>query len=309
MTALLDVEARRYLSRRLVRVMLGLAVLGILIGGTIMCFKSHRLDPAEARAALQQAEADRQEAVLACAGGQFGIPPSEVPPGQSLEEYCRQIVGPAQVYDRSFHLTDLRGALMGMNGIVITLFLVLGASFVGAEWHAGTMTTLLTWEPRRIRVIAAKLLVATGMAFLGAIALQALLGGVLTPVAVLRGTTAGVDATWLRGVIGLALRSAAVAAMAATLGGALASIGRNTAAALGVLFGYLAIVEPLIRGLRPGWGPWLVSNNLGAFLEGARSFNPQFVSRSPLVAGLVVAFYALGLAVVATANFRARDVT
>ena len=41
------------------------------------------------------------------------------------------------------------------------IFLVVGALFAGAsvagaEWRAGSMTTLLTWEPRRVRVIVGR---------------------------------------------------------------------------------------------------------------------------------------------------------
>jgi ABC-2 type transport system permease protein len=309
MSRLLGVEVRRYLARRLVRVIAALAVLGILIAGTVMFFKSHALDPAKVQAAQQQAEAQRREKVRACSAGEFGIPPSEIPPGESLAQFCSEIIGPAQVNDRSFHLVDLRGAFTGTNGILITLSLLLGASFVGAEWHAGTMTTLLTWEPRRLRVFAAKIAVGAAMAFIGTVAFQALLGGVLTPTALFRGTTAGTDAAWFRGVTGLVLRAASVAAIAATIGGALASIGRNSAAALGIVFGYLAIAEPLLRGWRPGWGLWLVTNNLATFIEGTRSINPEFTSRSPLVAGILIGAYALALASVAGAAFWRRDVT
>jgi hypothetical protein len=45
------------------------------------------------------------------------------------------------------------------------------------------------------------------------------------------------------------------------MGASIATIGRNTAAALGIAFGYLAIVEPAIRGLRPSWSPWLLGDN------------------------------------------------
>jgi hypothetical protein len=45
------------------------------------------------------------------------------------------------------------------------------------------------------------------------------------------------------------------------MGASIATIGRNTAAALGIAFGYLAIVENAIRGLRPSWMPWLLGDN------------------------------------------------
>jgi ABC-2 type transport system permease protein len=308
MKRLFDVEVRRYLSRRLVRVVGGLAVLGIVIGCTVMFVRSHRLDPAGMRRLEQRAEAEREASVRECVAGEFGIPASAVPPGQSMEQVCGAIVGEPFVQDPAYHLVDLRGALAGVGPILITLSLLLGASFIGAEWHSGTMATLLTWEPRRLRVFGSKVAVAAAMAVMGALVLQVILSGGLIAVAAFRGTTAGTDATWVRGVVGLALRAAAVAGVGATVGAALASLGRNTAAALGIGFGYLAVLEPLIRGLRPRWGPWLVSNNLASFLDGSRSINPGFVSRSPGVAGVLVAIYAAALAAIALAVFSRRDV-
>jgi ABC-2 type transport system permease protein len=310
MNRLLDVEARRYLSRRLVRFLVGLAVLGMLIAGTVLFFKSHRVGPEEARALQQQAEAQRAHDIQRCAAGEFGIPPSEVPPGETLEQFCRdQVVGPVQVVDPRFHLTALRDVFLGTNGILVAVFLLLGASFVGAEWHAGTMTTLLTWEPRRVRVIVAKVAVAAALAFIGYVVLQALLGLALTPAAVVRGSTAGADAAWLREVAGFVLRGGVAAAIAATLGASLAAIGRNTAAALGVLFGYIAILEPLLRGLRPKWTPWLLFSNLSTFLLGNNGSNAEFSPRSTIAAGILVGTYALGVAAIAAAMFKTRDVT
>ena len=304
----MDVEARRYLSRRLVRFLVGLAVLGILIAGTVMFFKSHRAGSAEVRALQRQAESDRREAIRACVSGEFGE--FDVPAGMTLEEFCeQQVVGPVLVEDPAFHLTNLRDVYLGTNGILVTLFLLLGASFVGAEWHAGTMTTLLTWEPRRVRVIVAKLAVSAALAFAGYVALQILLGLALTPAAVVRGSTEGVDRAWFGDVAAFLLRGGAVAAIAATLGGSLAFIGRNTAAALGVLFGYVAILEPLLRGLRPGWEGWFLFGNLGTFLVGNSGDSGQFSPRSGFAAGVVIGLYAAGIAAIAVASFRTRDVT
>src|SRR5207248_1554606 len=77
------------------------------------------------------------------------------------------------------------------------LFAVLGATLIGAEWHAGTITTELTWEPRRARLHLAKVLAAAAFALVGFVALQVLVGLAVTPAAVLRGVTRGMDASWL----------------------------------------------------------------------------------------------------------------
>jgi ABC-type transport system involved in multi-copper enzyme maturation permease subunit len=301
---LIRVEVSRYASRRLVRIMVGLAVLGVVIAGIVVFARSHRLDPADLRRQTREAQALHDQLVQECIQS---FQPQDLPPGVSAEEFCSG-AGEVGTGDPRFHLTSLRDVFLGTNGLLIAMFLVLGASFLGAEWHAGTMTTLLTWEPRRPRVILTKIGVAAAMAFLGTVVLQTLLGGLLTPAAMFRGTTEGANAAWLGDVAGLVLRAGAVAAIAATIGAALASIGRNTAAALGVTFGYIAIVENLMRGLRPGWSSWLVGENLAAFLVADPS-DVLTVGHSVAAAGLILGMYTVAMASVAALVFIRRDVT
>jgi ABC-2 type transport system permease protein len=307
MTALLSVEVRRFLARRVVRFMVGLVVLGILVGGSILFVRSHRLDPARRRELIARAEANRREEIQACASGRFGIPNDQIPPGETLQQFCGEIIGPPQVQDPGFNITHLHDVYLGTSPMLIALFVVLAASFIGAEWHAGTTTTLLTWEPRRVRVFAAKLLAAAALSFVGVVALQAFLGAALAPSAIFRGTTDGANAAWFRSVAGLVLRAAAVGAVGAAMASALASIGRNTAAALGVAFGYIAVIEPILHAVRPKWQPWFLYDNAATFVLGNRSLST--INRSTVGAGLVLAAYAAALLLVAGVMFARRDVT
>jgi ABC-2 type transport system permease protein len=305
----MGVEIRRLLARRLVRGTGGLVLLAILTSGIVVFARSHRPDLSAQQAAEQRALVGRQEEVEACSRGEFGIPENDVPPGLTLAEFCDQVVvGPPSVGDPTFRLTALHDIFLGTGAMLIVLLAVLAASFVGAEWHAGTITTLLTWEPRRVRVFLAKLVTAAAFAFVAFLVVQAVIAAALLPAALVRGTTSGADAEWLRSIVGLELRAAAVAAMAATMSLALASLGRNTAAALGVGFGYFTVLEPLLRGLRPGWQPWFLFDNVATFLlaEPPELAGP---GRSPTAAALVLAAYAGAVALVAVAAFRRRDVT
>jgi ABC-2 type transport system permease protein len=306
--SLLSVEVRRYLSRRLVWVMVGLTVAGMALAGTITFIKSHPLDPSAERALILRVEAEHRAALEACRNGSFGFGPNDVPPGESLDAFCERVIGHPQFVDPGFHLTNLQDIYIGTNALLIAMFVVLAASYIGAEWHAGTMTTLLTWEPRRVRVFIAKALVAAGMGFIGLLVLQAVLALVLLPAAAFRGTTLGVDATWVRSVAGLLVRGGAVAALAAAMACSLAFLGRNTAAALGIAFGYIAVVEPILRAVRPKWEPWFVFDNAAVLLLGNR-FESALVPRSPLGAGLVLGTYAAAGLLVAGALFVRRDVT
>jgi ABC-type transport system involved in multi-copper enzyme maturation permease subunit len=246
--ALLSTEFRRFWSRRLVRIVAALVILGILVAGVI--------------------------------------------------------VFATQSYD----LVTLPDVFLGTSFVFVILGWLFGASFVGAEWHAGTVTTLLTWEPRRTRVIVAKVVAAVVSVFLVSLVLQAVLGGVLAVDAATQGSAAGTDGAWAADVAGVGLRVALVSCIFAGVGFGIASIGRNTAAALGVGFGYIVIVENLVRGLRPAWTPWLLTENAGLFLIGDPADFPN-LHRSVLEAGLYLAAVATLLLVAAAAQFRARDVT
>jgi ABC-2 type transport system permease protein len=308
MSGLLRVEIRRILSRRVVVAAGGLVVLGLLIAGTVLFFRSHRLDPAELAIRQQQAQASVQEAVEGCASGRFGISDEEVPPDMTLREYCEQLVGQPPIEDPAFRLVNYGDVAEGLSGLFIALVTILAASFIGAEWHAGTVTTQLTWEPRRNRVLAAKL-IATGLfAFAFFILAEALLFGVLAPAAVFRGTTHGLSAAWLRGTAGLVLRGAGAAALVAGIAFAVASIARNTAAAVASVFVYIAVLEPLIRAARPQWRPWYLYDNVATFISGHTvEFSP--LGRSMTGAGVLISIYTMGFVLLAMIAFWRRDVT
>ena len=301
MIALLGVEWRRVLARRLVRVSAALAVLAVLAAGAITFLVSRDTDAAS----LAQAQAARQVEVQRCITGQLEGVPADVP-ADHRAEFCEQgFIPPVQ--DRRFHYEHLPEILVGTSGFAIILGWLLGASLVGAEWHAGTMATLLTWEPRRVRVLAAKLVAAGTLVFALTVVLQLLLGAALLPAGLLRGTTDGIDSDWLRSLSGVGLRVAAVSVVGATLGLSIATLGRNTAAALGIAFGYLAVVENAIRGLRPNWSPWLLGDNIIVVITN-QTQNTPLAGRSALEAATLVACYTLALLAAALFAFRRRDI-
>jgi ABC-type transport system involved in multi-copper enzyme maturation permease subunit len=302
MTTLLAVECRRVLARRLVRVTTALAVLAILAGATIAFLVSRDTN----QAALVHAQVARQAEVQRCITGQLQGVPSDIPP-QERPQFCEQHFIPP-VPDHRFHYETLPNILVAMSAFAISLGWLLGASLVGAEWHAGTIATLLTWEPRRVGVLAAKLVAAGALAFTLAVLLQLLLGAALLPAGLLRGTTEGIDSGWLRSLGGVGLRVAAVSVLGTAMGLSLATIGRNTAAALGVAFGYLAIVESAIRGLRPRWQPWLLGDNIMVVITNQPQHFP-LVDRSTMGAATLLACYTLALLALAVATFRRRDIT
>ena len=197
-------------------------------------------------------------------------------------------------------------------GQTTPLFLLMGllggASFVGAEYKAGTTTTLLTWEPRRVRVMTAKLLAAAIVAALSYVALQVVLGASLLPVVRIRGADTGLDSEFYRLVGGLLLRGGLLTGVCAVLGASIAALGRNTTAAVAVVLGYIAVAEPILRGLRPGWAPWFLIENIVIVVSGGAQSVPH-TSRSAASALILVVLYVGAVAAVAVGVFRRRDVT
>lgn len=296
---LLLTEVKRFAWRRSFRVFALLMIAGVVTTAVIVSFTSRDETPARGF--------DR--AITDCVASFDGTESFEkqIEGFDSVEEFCRSVVSPGDI-DKRFHITTLVDIFEGTSIPLIILGLAFGASFIGAEWGSGTMTTLLTWEPRRVRVMIAK---AAG-AFIGvggfAILMQLILGLALWPVAILRGTTEGADAGWLLDAAEVVGRGALIAALFSSFGFALASLARNTTTALVIGFVYFAVAESILRGLKPDWQPWLVGDNAAAFLTGRP--DEVFLSSRGVTASLItVIVYCFGAVGIATAFFKARDVT
>lgn len=209
-------------------------------------------------------------------------------------------------------LTDLwhpdQDSVFGMGVVVLALGAVIGGALVvGGEWKAGTVTTLLTWEPRRVRALTARMAACGLLAAAIGAGLGALVVVVLLPGVVVKGTADGADAMWAVAALGALGRGLLLAALSAVLGAAIASLGRGTTAALVAVMAYVIVIEPVLRGWLPAWGGWLVGENAATFFTG-RSIEGAPFTREPIEAGLILTGYALVAAGLATATFARRDV-
>jgi ABC-2 type transport system permease protein len=301
MMDLIRSELLRIWSRRMVKVLAVVAVVGATAGVVIGAVQSHPPD-------LVTAQRNFDDDLQHCLAGDF-VPEDQLPPGETLERFCADNVRFENYVNDSLRLAELSDILKGTSFILIVLGLVIGASSVGADWQAGTMAALLTWEPRRVRIFLVRAAVVLGSVFVLAVALQCVLALELAAAAALRGTTVGTGSPWLRGVAGTVSRIGLAAAFGASLGVALAMVGRNTAAALGVAFGYLAIVESLLRGFIPKISPSLISTNLVVLVDGraGRSDTGSLIAVGG--ASITIAVYAAVSLVAALVLFRTRDVT
>jgi ABC-2 type transport system permease protein len=305
---LLAGEVQRLLARRLVRVLGLLSVLAIALAGLLVFVNTDDISSAELESRRSRAFAEFEEC-LERGGPAPG--PREVPdadgPGRQVPvgERCGIAVGDLE--DPRFALADVKGILQGTTGPLVVVAWLLGASSIGADWQSRTITTLLTWEPRRARVLLAKASASAIVACGFALVAGALLAAALLPSAYLHGTTAGTGGTFGRSLAGVVLRSTAMIAIASTLGFAVASIGRNTAAALGIGFGYFLVLENVVGGFLADYRRWLLLGNAIVFVAGEDE-GGEVVGRTVLQAGVYLTVVALVLLGAAALLFRRRDV-
>jgi hypothetical protein len=265
---LLYVEMHRALRRRLVWVLVALAVVGCALAGTIAFFDSRDLD-----VQLVRLQGDTHPAVME----DWWVPGSG---------------------DGILSIAALALTLGGLVG---------GASVVGAEWKAGTVTTVLTWEPRRGRLHSARTGSAALLAFVIACGLQALFLASFLPAVLVHGTTSGTGASWWLDLAAAIVRIAAITACSAVVGTALASIGRSTAFAIVVAWIWLAVGEGILRGLKPGWSRLLLGDSVTTVL----TWSPPDVEHAvfgPVTALLVSMSYVVVLVAAGTVSFSRRDV-
>lgn len=264
---LLRMEIRRALHRRAVRVLIAIALLGCVMAGVVSWFGSR---------------------------------------GKSVTELRFDEEGHPAV------MTDWWNADANEGYLAAAMFfLVLGAFFGGAtvaggEWRHGTVTTVLTWEPRRLRLHGSRSASAAILAFAISFGLQMLFLASFLPSVFAHGTTQGVDGSFWLGLIVAMTRTSAITAVAAVLAVALATAARNTAFAVIAVFAWMAVLENLIRGLKPSLGQWLWAENIGTVMTWNQLQDVEF-TRSPLVALATLLTYCTVLIAAATISFQRRD--
>jgi len=208
--------------------------------------------------------------------------------------------------------SDLPSELLGVGLGVAVLAFVLGCTVGGADWSQKTMTALLFWEPRRVRVFVVKLaalLISLTAILIGAVLVWTVVNALLVAVHgvadVSYGSIAG-DAA------GYFCRAWLLVLVMGALAYGIASLARNTGAALGVGFVYFAIVEFFVNALLPRFAQWTLSQNVGALLtDGGLQTDRDGVAHaiSILHGGLVLTVYAVVVCLVGLELFRRRDVT
>ena len=164
---------------------------------------------------MATARAQARDEVAACLEQDW----EGVPIEGSLEEFCEDNFGDPALYMGShLQLADLPGILEGISAITSIMGLVVGASVVAVSWQTGTISTILTWEPRRLRWFASRVLVVAAGVLVMTLAIVAFLSAGLAGAAILRGSTLGTDGAWWADVLSTSLRIGVAASISAVIG-------------------------------------------------------------------------------------------
>lgn len=267
--SLVRAELRRFRQRRFVRNLVLLSIVGYVAAAAITFTQFDRSTP-ELMAQAQQ----RLDQLVAEQVGYHADCVRSMPAGQDPEQSCGPVPTAADFGDVSQFLprpaflleTNMPvGAIAFGVGFAALAFLI-GGTWIGAEWSTKSMTAWLSWEPRRMRVMASKI----GVLVLLIAAMAALLQLVWIATAHLLAVTKGsaeVPVDFWGELWAMQGRLVLFAVLAGLGGFALANLTRNTGAALGIAFLYFAVIETAVRILNQPAQQWLLTDNTLALIQ------------------------------------------
>jgi ABC-2 type transport system permease protein len=307
MIRLVAAELQRIAARRLVRVTVLVAAVGIALGGLAAFAFSGSLAEEGYQRRVEEANARQvaqDDQIETCLRAHDVGPDDEI--SDDIAEQCFPEEGPTGVDDPRFHRKRLEGVLHGVTGTLAIIGWALGASLVGAEFASRSMTTLLTWETRRGRVFVAKAVATMATMALFALAVLVLVALAMWPALAFHGAPLQPDDPALTSLAGDIARGVALTALASGIGFAIATIGRNTAIALGVGFGYIIILENILGSSLERWRQWLVLGNAIVLVSG-NDEGGDIPGRTVVGAAVFLTVVTIALLAIAAGTFRQRD--
>lgn len=270
MIGLVRTELARYLSRRVITMLLVLAALF----AAVIAFQSawdtrppstSEIATAKAQAEVAAGRSDVQTDISRCQAD----PGSYLGTGATAQECHEALTGASTSY-LPRHPLDLRGTLKG-NGVglallVIGLLIIAASAFAGGDWASGSIRNQTLFEPRRSRLWAAK---AIAVSAASGIAALVTLGGFWLAL-YLVADHRGVDhSSAVAGSIGWHLLRAVLLAMAAGLGAfSLTMLFRNSVATLALLLVY-SVGGVILVNLLPfdDTSRWSLGDNVFGWLQ------------------------------------------
>ena len=320
MTRLIWTEVTRLTSRRftgiaLIMLLLGLAGFQLVLNDALSPPSGEQLATSERayqrthREWVANHEQDEQDC------RDTGAPPDEcVVPEPTLVEFTGSPTPFKDATGTALKLSALLAALVAF---------MIAASFIGAEYSSGSMTSWLTFVPRRGHVFWSKLLTVAGFAVL----LGMLCATLVFDVALVLAHLHGSRVESVRELVEMGARSVLSVVVLAIFGFCIGLLSRRTAGAIGVLLALVVVWFVRIGPLSSlPWAqritPWTPDGNILAIVDHGYTYSVP-VERAPadgvnfdLIEHSVslthgVAYWSIILALLITCSlltFRRRDV-
>ncbi|HEX6547200.1 MAG TPA: ABC transporter permease subunit [Candidatus Dormibacteraeota bacterium] len=222
-----------------------------------------------------------------------------------------------QIYPAHFVQNTLSGAAQ-LGGVIM---LIVGVLLQGSEYGWGTVKTLFTQQPRRLHVLAAKLLAVAALAMVVSAVLLAVGAGTSYLLATIDGARSPFPSgsTVVKGFLALWL----ILVFWSWFGVALATLFRQSALAIGLGLAYALVIEGLIFGIAGQFGgdpvrqvqQWFPLANTSYVVGSFGSPSPVADAarahpyRDATHGVVVVLLYCAGFAVLSGTLFQRRDVT
>ena len=261
-------ELNRLRSRRLTWIAVILVVLAVGLMQLAVAQAAKPLSASE----LAQGQAQYQEALREYEAHKADY--------EASEKQCRDEGNPPEncqfkpvpenyAYRSVVAFDDITNVAITVTVFVTTLaFLLVGASFIGAEYSSGALGNWLSFIPERGKVFASKLLALV----IATAAFTALATAVTIGLSALVARAVGADVVGLTKLFEMGGRGVAVGVIGAVLGFALALVTRHTIAAGAAVLAYL-LVAYVVSALSFGVSwlqkliPWQPEYNVLAFLN------------------------------------------
>jgi ABC-type transport system involved in multi-copper enzyme maturation permease subunit len=156
-----------------------------------------------------------------------------------------------------------------VTAVLPLMAFVIGASYIGADSKTGMLEQLLTWEPRRLRFLFARVVsLFFGVAIL-AMALAVVLVALLFVLAALTGTTDGTSGEFWGNVAVIVLRSGLAAGLFSVFGmGVTLLVDNSVGSIVGFVIYWFIIENFLVAAFLPRVAPYLPIANADAFASG-----------------------------------------
>lgn len=281
MSRLLRVELDRFASRTLIRVGV-VAVLVISCFAVVSAWNSasppSQAEQDQARVYYEQALTDWEqngEQYVADCRAQEETDRATAEDPAMVDYGCDDMTAPelAQwIPARPTFDRDTVVLLTSVSALFVLAPVLLAASFVSAEFSTGSIGNWLTFAPRRVRVYLSKVVAAAlAVVPVALVAVAIVLGGSWAAYRHFDTINAGAS-TDLGSPIAVALRIVALTPVTAVIGAALGFLARHTAAVLGVVLGWLVLVETILVNWVQHLQPWTLGLNVSAWVSGGATY-------------------------------------